>query len=504
MTAPRRVPRLLPLPQGKSLQSFPLAPVDGFVLSRIDGSTAETDIVSITGLDAEMVRASLEKLVGLGLVSFGNTQPPGLGATSAPPVAPASSPKISADTIPPRPVSDTPSSMRLDLRSEAAPAPRGLYDPAELDEDVDLERDHRRKVLDLYHRLEELDHYALLGIPRDSDKKAIKRAYYEAAGLFHPDRYFRKRLGSFKVKMEQVFSRVTLAHDTLTNKEAREEYDRYLGDQQAAAAIEADLMAPITPPEALEGAPSPSAPPKVTTTEPPRTPHPMSSSPPKVSEQARREALARRLMGARASVPPRAASVPSMPAVGADPDALRRHYEARVEAMRATMVKEHVDNANAAMEKSDWGAALSAFKLAMAAAPNDAALRAKLAEAQHKATEQLAENYRRQAQYEEKGERWPEAARSWTRVAKTLTHDIQAHDRAAFCLLKADGNLHEAAGMAQRAITLDPTKPAYRITLAEVYMAAGLGLNAKRELEAALQIAPGDATIQTLLKRIKA
>ncbi len=496
VTAPRRVPRLLSLPPGKSLQSFPLGPVDGFILSRIDGSSADSEIVAVTGLDASMVQASLEKLVSLGIISYGD--PP---QTTPQILPPPSAPRVTGETIPPRPVQDNPSPQRLDSRSEAPSAPRGLYDPAELDEDVDIDKDHRRKILDLFYVLDELDHYALLGLPRTADKKTVKRAYYEAASLFHPDKFFRKRLGAFKNKMEAVFSRVTLAHDTLTNSEVRQEYDAYLGDQQAAAAIEADLFAPVAPLEPVPTTSAPPPPPKVTASESPELMH--ANAAPRQSEQARREALARRLMGGSVA-PPRQPSVPQMRAVTSDPAALRRHYKTRVDAARERMVKEYVEQATAAMEKSDWGMALTSFKLAMAAAPDDTELRASLVEAQAKATRQLAENYQRQAQYEEKGQRWAEAARSWTRVTKARPDSVEAHERAAHCLVGAQGNLHEAATLARRAITLDPSKTSYRVTLAKVYIAAGLGLNAKRELEAALQMAPGDASIQTLLKRIRA
>jgi hypothetical protein len=40
------------------------------------------------------------------------------------------------------------------------------------------------------------------------------------------------------------------------------------------------------------------------------------------------------------------------------------------------------------------------------------------------------------------------------------------------------------------------------VTLANVYVAAGLGLNARRELETAAQLAPHDGNIQALLKRV--
>ena len=56
--------------------------------------------------------------------------------------------------------------------------------------------------------------------------------------------------------------------------------------------------------------------------------------------------------------------------------------------------------------------------------------------------------------------------------------------------------------LAQQAIALEPSNANYRVTLANVYLAAGLTKNARRELEAALQLAPGDGTIQSLLKRV--
>jgi len=39
------------------------------------------------------------------------------------------------------------------------------------------------------------------------------------------------------------------------------------------------------------------------------------------------------------------------------------------------------------------------------------------------------------------------------------------------------------------------------VTLATVYLAAGLVLNAKREFEAVVQLAPHDGTISAFLKR---
>ncbi|MGK3981653.1 DnaJ domain-containing protein [Sorangium sp. So ce136] len=103
-----------------------------------------------------------------------------------------------------------------------------LYDPAELDEPVELTSERKRRILDLYYRLEDLSYYALLGVSDQADKKQIKSAYYLLAPEFHPDTYFRKQLGSYKQKIEAIFTRITLAHDTLTSRQRRAEYDTYL------------------------------------------------------------------------------------------------------------------------------------------------------------------------------------------------------------------------------------------------------------------------------------
>ena len=467
------------LPPGKQLSMFPLSPVDGFVLSRIDGSVSDRDLLALTGLPDEQVHASLAKLEREGLIAFGDGKPPLL-----PPPAPAPAPTPRAE--PPR---------AEPARVPGLPTSR-FANAAELKEDVDLEMDHRLRILETHATLETLNHYEILGAPRAADKKAIKRAYYEVAALFHPDRFFRKRLGTYKAKMEAIFVRATDAHDTLTDGERRAEYDAYIGEQAVSQAIEADLVLEAPPPVEPPREPSPSS------ARLPTAPTP-SVAPPttgiQLSEQARRDALARRLLGGArtGSGTMRAVSMPSAPP---DSDALRRHYENKMAAVRSHIVKDHVERAAAAMERSDWGAAATNYRAALEATPDDPVLKAGLEEAQTKANEILYDSYRKQAAYEEKNGLFAEAARSWQRAARARATDPHAHERAAFCIMKSSGgNLHEAAQLAQKAIALEPNKAAYHVTLSHVYSAAGLGLNARRELEAAARLAPEDATILALL-----
>lgn len=103
-----------------------------------------------------------------------------------------------------------------------SPAPRSAADG------LDLPEAERKRVASLYDRLHELDHYGVLGVPATCDEKEIKRAYFVLAKELHPDRYFRKNLGSYKHKLEAIFARLTTANETLTKKARRAEYDRAL------------------------------------------------------------------------------------------------------------------------------------------------------------------------------------------------------------------------------------------------------------------------------------
>jgi tetratricopeptide (TPR) repeat protein len=221
--------------------------------------------------------------------------------------------------------------------------------------------------------------------------------------------------------------------------------------------------------------------------------------------KTRREMLARRLTGNGARPqPPTAPAAPSAThAKTADAvDALKRRYEERLLAAKTSQAKKYAESGMAARAKGDVIAAANALRVAVTFDESNADLKAAYEDAQRASDQLLAEQYTKQADYEEKAERWPDAARSWQRVARAKENDAKAHERAAHCLVKANGNLHEASKLAQRAVQLNPKSAHAHVVLANVYLAAGLGKNGKRELEAALALAPNDHGIAVLLKRI--
>jgi curved DNA-binding protein CbpA len=508
-----------------AVRTLRITAADGFVLSRIDGRATEKELASLTGLPDAQIRASLDNLFQLKVVAFGPVE------ATKPPELPGAAGSGGGDSSPA-------ASTLLETAIASLPP-----DTPELAEEGDLPLDLRRRILGLTSVVASLDHYAILGIPRDTDKKGVKRAYFELAALFHPDRYFRKNLGTFKPKMEVIFAKVSTAYETLTDKEARVEYDLYLGDIEKSRNIEAMLrnvmdevenaqksaleFAGEAPAATLPPAPTPSQPPDRTSSPniatysvprpsqagfaavvPPSAPAPPPK--PSVSDQLRREALARRLGGPRPTKPPPVAAPPPPEPRGPRlspneaQDAVKRMWEDRVEAGRRQQADKYAKLAEASEAKNDLTAAAAAYRVALTFLAPDDPRHAHAHELIARSEAALADTYTRQAEHEEKANRWEDAVKSWGRTIKLRPDDHRTLERYAHALLRTNGDLHAAAQYAQRAVALAPTNGDYRCTLASVYQGAGLALNAKRELEAAALQFPDNPNIRALMKKLSA
>jgi curved DNA-binding protein CbpA len=250
-------------------------------------------------------------------------------------------------------------------------------------EDVDIPLDLRRYIADACERLDAFDHYELLGVARDADRKTIKRAYFRLAGQLHPDRYFGKKLGSYKARLHALFGKVTLAYETLAAPDRRAAYDASL------------------PPRARgSGAPAAPAPRPPTPSAPARGP----SAAPDKRQQAM-EALRQRFVEGKARA--------------------KRHAEAGARAVAA----------------GDLQTALTEYQAALHFAPDDAELRAAHAGARRALSERSAESLRRQAHLEERYGHWTEAAESWRRVVDARPDDAQARERFAAAVARSRSNV---------------------------------------------------------------
>lgn len=70
-------------------------------------------------------------------------------------------------------------------------------------------------------RVEFKDYYETLGVPRDADGKAIKRAFHKLARRYHPDH------NPDDAEAEARFKAITEAYEVLSDPEKRAKYDRF-------------------------------------------------------------------------------------------------------------------------------------------------------------------------------------------------------------------------------------------------------------------------------------
>lgn len=94
----------------------------------------------------------------------------------------------------------------------------------------------RREVEERHAQLSELDFYGVLGIEREANPGAIKRAYFATAKRYHPDALASLGLEDLRPQATALFARVAKAYATLSDPEARRNYDAELDGHVAADA----------------------------------------------------------------------------------------------------------------------------------------------------------------------------------------------------------------------------------------------------------------------------
>lgn len=191
------------LRRGVNITTLPLGALDGFILSRVEGSTRVKDIVAGTGQAESTVLDALQNLIALNVIHVDHNR-----------------------------------SGEVD---EEEAALESLGPPATLTEEqkvevVDVAPDQRLKILQVGWYLKHGNHYDVLGIKRGASEQDLKRAYYERSREFHPDAFFRKQLGSYKPLLDALFKGVKKAHDVLSDAAKRAEYDQSLPKDAVRAA----------------------------------------------------------------------------------------------------------------------------------------------------------------------------------------------------------------------------------------------------------------------------
>jgi curved DNA-binding protein CbpA/predicted transcriptional regulator len=415
------------------LRSLGLDSRAGFVLSQIDGATSTGDLGEITGLSAHDLSDALRSLEKAGVVELGG---------------------------------DKRRASKAAMKAASTPAPRRVSTPAPDPAACELPEADRAHIKETSARLDALDHYAALGVERDADAKALRRAFHKLAAQYHPDRFFGKRLGSFRGTVDRIFMRLTLAYDTLSKKDTRDAYDA--------------TLPPLAPPPKRAATHKPPA---------PKTP-------------TRKSMRAVRAASAPEAPPPVSQPLPRSGVSSSEsrPDPLLRAYAEKKRRSVQDHVEVFVRAAKEAIDRDDLVAAANSYRLAVQCS-DDPALRAALDAVDTKARARVRDKSLGAARAAEQGARWGEAAAQYTR-AYGVHPEAWVAERAANALRLEGTDLRKAAQLAEQAVLAEPQNVAYRVTLGEVYFDAGLAARAAGESARAIALAPNDLRANVLAKRV--
>jgi hypothetical protein len=211
---PKEIPELGPVtgsprlnPDFRATASAGLSSEDYYVLSRVDGRTSLRDLVIMTGFSVEKAIGILVRLHALGAFLIGNETPTTVRErlVATPPAA-SPHPEAAAPAAIPDRIADA------DLTAQELEA---------LAAELPLSDAERRRVLLMMRKVKARDDLGLLGVSPDTDKRALKRAYFKVSKEFHPDRYYGREMGVFGPWLAIIFEASTRAYETLSDPAAR-------------------------------------------------------------------------------------------------------------------------------------------------------------------------------------------------------------------------------------------------------------------------------------------
>lgn len=308
------------------------------------------------------------------------------------------------------------------------------------DSSLDLDDARQREIADLEAKIDSANLFEFLGVPAGADVEAVKAAFREASRKFHPDKYFGKNLGPYRVKLDRVFKRLVEANQTLSDPAKRE---AYLASNPAVmrAAQASGLF--------------PSFDVKVKSAE----------------EEAR--------------------------------DAERRARLARHPYLaRASKVQELLTLAKADVAKAEYSLAFSHLNAAAQIDPNNTEVKLLLGEVRRKADIARAESsYKHAMDALDRGDEELALQALKGAVAANAAHH-QAAYKAAQMLVRRSGDAREATGFAQKAVEADPKNVEYRLLLARLLADAGMKALAKKHYEEAHRLAPDHPEVKKHGKRL--
>jgi curved DNA-binding protein CbpA len=419
----RRIPRLAP---GWDPSGRVLSPAEAFLLSRIDGRTPWSVLLHIGGLPPEEIESCLKRWMEEGIVLL--IEVAGLGDCGTPD-------------------GRQPSPAPVEVASTGEADGSAAVSDGAIDPELDLSVDLQRRILDLEANLEQ-PYHALLGVDRNADARAIKRAYFDLSRQFHPDRYFRRQIGDYGPRLERIFKKIVEAYELLSDPTTRAEIERSL--QHAPPPPKPGASAGVADGEAGTAS--------------------------KPQQSARRQRLER----------------------------LRRQFRIpdEVLAERRFKARKFFESAMVSKKKERWLEAAASVRLAIAFDPGCSEYRKGFGEVQARVHQLRAADLLEQAKGAWDDSARQEAMQLYEEALHYRPGDPEVNDRAAQLALEVH-ELDRAREYAETACEVAPDVAGYRVTLARVYWQQGLADKAKTALEEAIRLDPDDSQAREELESMR-
>ena len=218
---------------------------DAFVLTRVDGRTTVAELCTLTSLGERKTLEALERLLDNNLISMVK----GVGDRTQIELTRKKSRKAPKSEEKFEPFFGVPVELARWLNAQGTlgfvPGQRtrgrdtqrfgGMsFDQSQLKEVDWMTVERKKEILFLDAHRGKIDHFEFLGIEATSDKKLIRKAFFEFSRRFHPDTVFRRDVGSYRGAIEAVFKYGTQIYEWLNGDEnARTRYTEAIQSRDA-------------------------------------------------------------------------------------------------------------------------------------------------------------------------------------------------------------------------------------------------------------------------------
>ncbi len=184
-------------------QKISLSPSEGFVLSRVDGSSSLAEIMSTSPLGEEETLRCIYGLVSAGVLDL---DAKGTGTTVHE--------KQGGHTKIPMPEAASKEGEGEAKAEESAPTPEteAIHD----------------EITAKHASIATATLYDLLGVVKTASDVEIKTAYYEMVKKYHPDKHHSPHLNDVRGLLEELFTKISNAYQTLSSHDERHSYDTSL------------------------------------------------------------------------------------------------------------------------------------------------------------------------------------------------------------------------------------------------------------------------------------